>query len=311
MKNTGNKYDWQAMFVITILMFIGFITIYFTWNSKELTYNNFYNYIYQFNIAFIIALFFIGVGLYCWYMYINNVIIKPKNKVLYLKSIEHNHLSFINKKGKQYFYKISKNESYDIGKFYIVSKTRDVIRTIVGLSDDKFNIKNEKTSYWLNFYSPIGDFENVLILPILYIIFIPGFLSLLTANGFHKILGLLLMIIPCALIIYDIIYKLKKAKAIKRMTDETNNVDFEPELIYLKTKALNILSLFPAIIEVLGGLLFTGFCLWIIIKTNDIFTRIFIVPFLICGLAILLHGFVSILFRFKEHIQSRKILLIF
>jgi len=45
---------------------------------------------------------------------------------------------------------------------------------------------------------------------------------------------------------------------------------------------------------IIGGGIFTGFCGWFFIKAADSTTRIVIIPFLICGLAVLIKGIVAL-----------------
>lgn len=45
---------------------------------------------------------------------------------------------------------------------------------------------------------------------------------------------------------------------------------------------------------IIGGGIFTGVCGWVFIKAADSITRIVIIPFLICGLAVLIKGIVAL-----------------
>ena len=84
MKNSGNEYSWQAMLIVTILMACGAGIIYLTTISGI---NNFYSYLAQYGVLLIISTFFILVGLYCWLLYLINVIGKQKKTILYLLEI--------------------------------------------------------------------------------------------------------------------------------------------------------------------------------------------------------------------------------
>ena len=83
-------------------------------------------------------------------------------------------------------------------------------------------IPKEKKSYWLNFYSPIGNFEEILLLPIIYVMLLPGILSFIMSKGYQKIYGLIFSAIPLYVIIYDLIYKIKLKKSNTNIIDETN-----------------------------------------------------------------------------------------
>ena len=103
---------------------------------------------------------------------------------------------------------VNAKQEYKINSFYEVVKTNSLIKEIIGESNENFEIVKEKKSYWLNWYSPIGNFENFFLLPIIYVMFLPGFFSFILSDGFDKIYGLIIGIIPLFLIIYDLIYKI-------------------------------------------------------------------------------------------------------
>lgn len=62
----------------------------------------------------------------------------------------------------------------------------------------------------------------------------------------------------------------------------------------VKTEAF--ITLFSSIGTIVGGLVFSGFCFFVFIKGADTFTRVVIIPFLICGIAVLIKG-LSLLFQ--------------
>lgn len=62
----------------------------------------------------------------------------------------------------------------------------------------------------------------------------------------------------------------------------------------VKTEAF--ITLFSSIGTIIGGLIFSGFCFFVFIKGADTFTRVVIIPFLICGIAVLIKG-LSLLFQ--------------
>lgn len=309
MKNTGERYDWQGMVIITVLMIIGISIIYFTWDGMEINLENFYNYIYKNGMVLIFSLFFIGVGLYCWKMFFNNVIIKPKKETLYLKNIENDIYSFIDSKGKKYMYTSIDTREFNLGKYYTVMKTKDTIKEILEISNDNFPIRREKISFWLNWYSPIGNFENIFLLPILYIIFLPGFLSFIMSEGFNRIYGLIFMSVPGVFIVYDIVYKIKRSKIIEKIEKnpnieykkkELNKIGSNSELSNMQEKGLVGLYLLQPIAQIIGGLIFSGICGWIFKDVADNIIRIVIIPFLICGLAILISGIVAFVSALNE-----------
>lgn len=62
----------------------------------------------------------------------------------------------------------------------------------------------------------------------------------------------------------------------------------------VKTEAF--ITLFSSIGTIVGGLIFSVFCFFVFIKGADTFTRVVIIPFLICGIAVLIKG-LSLLFQ--------------
>lgn len=270
MKNIGNKYPWQGMLIITILMVVGVIILFISGVTNISNFNDLYNYINNHGFLAIISLFFIGVGFYCWYSYITNVIIKPKEEILYLNNIEDNICEFINKKGQKFFYY---DNNYRLNTFYLVLKTKNKIDKVIKETSAGFNLPKEKVSYWLNFYSPVGNFENIFLLPIAYIILIPGILILIMSQGYSKIFGIIYLLIPTYIIIYDLIYKIKKKNSISGEIDESSLVS--SYIILIKS------------IKVIGALVINIILILIFINTKDTTSKLIFTPFLLCGLAML------------------------
>ena len=158
MRNTGERFDWQAMVIVTILMLLGIGMIYFTWGNMPVTIENFYNYFYKADMIFIFALFFIVVGVCCWYLFITNFLITPHNEIMFLRDIDEAYynedgeisiiLTFINNKGKVYMKTVNAKQEYKINSFYEVVKTNSLIKEIIGESNENFEIVKEKKSYW-------------------------------------------------------------------------------------------------------------------------------------------------------------------
>ena len=219
--NGNNKYPWQGMLVITMLMLGGILVIYFECRDIPINYGSFYNYFYKHGMDFIFSIFFIIVGLYSWISYIIDNFSKPHKDILFLKEVKYmagfQQLVFINNKGRvltKYIFDNdndnSKKNIYEPNDFYEVIKKGRKIIEILDISNNKFEIK-ERKSYWLNFYTPVTDFEDIFLLPIVYALFLPGFLSFIMADGIDKIYGIIVSILPGYLIIYDAIKKIKKS----------------------------------------------------------------------------------------------------
>lgn len=207
MKNIGNTYSWQGLLIVTVLLLAGIIILLCTGIHHVTNFNQLYYYFYVHGFTAIISMFFVLVGLYCWYLFFTNIIIKPKEEIMYLCDFEGEDLcSFVDKKGKKYFYE---SKDLDLYKFYLVLKTKDKIDKIIGISIENFEIPKEKQSYWLNLYLQGKYFENIFLLPIVYVLFLPGLLSFIMSKGFQKIYGALFMTVPLYVIINDLIYKIK------------------------------------------------------------------------------------------------------
>ena len=58
---------------------------------------------------------------------------------------------------------------------------------------------------------------------------------------------------------------------------------------------VGIYEVFERISTIIGCGLFFGVCVWIFIKAADFITRIIIIPFLICCLALLIKGIIALL----------------
>ena len=170
--------------------------------------NMLYDCISKNGLMVIFGAFFFFCFLYILKAFFLNIIIKPKKKILYLYKDENNYAYFLDNKGKKYFYGECENEE---NCYYYVLKTRDYIYGILEKTNEDWTPK-EKKSYWLTFYSPIGDFENLLLLPIIYVMLLPAILSFLMSKGYIKIYGIMFGIVPVYLIVYDLIHKINSNK---------------------------------------------------------------------------------------------------
>lgn len=213
MKNKILKhYPLGGMLIVTMLTTIGFALLYFLGLFNIKSFSDFYNIIYNQGMVVIFSSFFIFVGLYCYISFFINVIIKPKKDILLLKDINGNFYTFVNKSGKKFEYfdeNLVQIMNMEENKFYEVLRSYDYIVEVNHVSNHTFNIPKTKRSYWFNYYSPYGNFENIFLLPIIYVILLPGLLSFLISKGFEKIFGLLFMGYPAYLIIYDLLYKIR------------------------------------------------------------------------------------------------------
>lgn len=273
MKNIGNKYPWQGLLFATAFILIGAAILFFTGILQIDSMQSLIDYLSTRGFEAIFSAFFVGVGIYIWILYVRNVFSSPKDEVLFLLEIDAEGIcTFLNKKGKKYYYN---NENFMVNKYYRVLKSADHIYKVREEVKDSFESIKVKESYWLNFYSPVGNFENIMLLPIVYVIALPGILSLLIAKGFYKIYGIIYAIVPVFIIVYDAIYKHKK---------------YEMEDDFVDVTPLNIIF-----VMLVGGLkiLLYVVVIWCILRfminIADFRTQLLALPFvlsLVCALGI-------------------------
>lgn len=270
-------YPFSGMFVLTILLIFGFFMLYYTgcFNIKSL--HDILDYLYRHCFEFMVSFIFIVTSLYVWVSYFKDVYIVPKTEILYLKAYENKLYEFVDKKNRSYF--VESKEKLDVKKFYEVLKTENIIYEIIDESEIKFEIKKGK-NYWLNVYSPVGNAENVLIMPALYAILIPGILAFFMSKGFYKLFGIIWIFLPLYFIIYDYLYKLK-------LKDDKLNKKEKKEIENMKNSffsMVNILKLCCAIIPlVIMILIFHDF--------NDSLGRLIFTPAIILGVCVV--GYVA------------------
>lgn len=209
----------EGIALISSLGGLGFLFMYISglFNVEDL--DMLYECIYNNSILIAVSLLFLGIFVYYWIGFFLNII-PPKKEVLYLNEIDNGIAVFLNKKGNKFYYRINQTNLTE-KLYYYVLKTKDYIYEILEKTNENWLTK-EKKSYWLNYYSPMGNFENIFLLPIVYIIFLPGFLSILMSKGYQKIYGIIYIIVPLYAILYDLIYKIKLKQSNYKEIDETN-----------------------------------------------------------------------------------------
>ena len=282
MKNIGNEYSWQGMLAATIFLLFGIGVFYFTGIFDIRTIQDLKDYLFKYGMTAIFGAFFGGVGIYCWVLYIRNVLIGPRREVLYLLDIDDDNIcTFVNKKGKKYYFA---NKNYSVGKYYQTNKRLDYIENVVGQSSKSFQLAGTKDSYWLNFYSPMGNFENLWLLPIVYVLLAPGGLMLILLEGMQKIYGIIFMALPLFIIIYDLVYKIKKRKTGVKVNENS---------------FLNAYLIFQNSVQLLVAIVFNVIVFYLLTKTTDIIGYIFLVPFSLCALCVLGQTVASLLKKEK------------
>lgn len=265
------------MIIVFVLSIIGFIILWGTGAFNISSFTDLYNYIYVHGMEAIISLFFIAFGLYVLIKSILDVILKEKNVIMYLHNIDKVNADvtlyqFIDENGKTFnFYSNQNNNEYKVGNYYNVSKKNGEIISVLGQFDQTFDINKTKVSYWKNLYTIFGNFEDVLVLPIVYVIALPGVLSTIMATGLDKIYGIIFSALPIFVIIYDAIYKIKKSKSAygEGLDNEKGLKVFSGVL-----KAINGVKVFA--ISIIVTFLFIG--------VQTIEEKIIVLPFLIISI---------------------------
>ena len=257
-----------VLVIISILGIIGMLMIYFSGVFIIEDLNMLYECVSKNGIVIIFGVFFFCISLYCWGVFFLNIIISPKKEILYLCKNENNKIFFIDKKGKRYEYDIDKN-NFEENNYYYVLKTHNYICKVFEKTSENW-IPKEKKSYWLNCYSPMGNFEDIFLLPIVYVILFPCLLSFFMAKGYQKIYGVIFSIVPFYAIIYDLIYKIKLKQNNNKEIDETN---------FIKSYDIikNSISIIAVIImcTVLTNIFFS---------CSDFTSKLIFLPLYLCGL---------------------------
>ena len=208
----------EGMIIVSLLGIVGLLFCLYPAIFNFYNHESFYNIVAKSGMEIIIGSFFIIISIYCWVAFFVNIVLSPKKDILFLIKNE-NYLSiFVNKKGKKFIFENTKKKELN---FYYVIKTRDYIYEVLEEECKLDEIWEEKKSYWFNLYSPIGNFENMFLLPMFYVILLPGILSILMSKGFDKIYGLIYSAVPFYMIVYDFVYKLKLKN--NNMNDEDEN----------------------------------------------------------------------------------------
>ncbi len=200
-KNNNNL---TGLIIIITLGIIGVLIIYNTWDC-DFPKGGIIEYLWYHGLEFFMSLLFIILAIVAIYKSIINYLIPPAKDIMYLKEISYNTMYFVDRQGKKISY-FEKNPQYKIGKYYLVLRSTDEIKEVYEETNDTFEIVKEKESYWVNMYTPFGNFEDILILPIGYLFLIIGVISIILSEPEEIAYGIAFTIIPAFIIIYDYIY---------------------------------------------------------------------------------------------------------
>ena len=263
-----------GLIIINILGCIGIGLIFFSGIFDIKNLDIVYDY-YVCGIMIILGLFFFGICLYFWILFFLNIIKNPKKEVLYLYKNERDQVYFIDNKGKKFGYdNCNKRENC----YYYVLKTHNYIYSVLDEYNGPLNNWNtkEKKSYWLNMYSPVGNFEDIFLLPIVYMILLTGLLSAFMLKGHYKIYGLIFSIVP----FYDMIYKVKLRNSNNQLIDET--------------KFLKSYEIFKNIISIIIVSVFCIVFINIFYDSLDLKSKLIFIPFfgcVLCSIGLILAKF--------------------
>lgn len=295
MKNIEETYNWKGIVIAILFIIIGIAILCLNLAINELSFQS------LFTAQIFIALFFAGTGIYILKIYIENIFIKPKREIVYLKNMKGKKYIFLDSKGKRYVFRSRKTDKLEIGNYYNSMKTKNSIKEINEISYDSFSISKTKPSFWLNLYTPVINMEDIFLLPILYLMFIIMFLE----RDNHRI-NFILMIILGFFIVYDIVYKIKRNRIVEQIEqnlnlvhkdDEINQVDKQAELKHMSNTGNIIIDLIKPIIQILSAF---GILLFAISKLSLTAISLTNIVLLVIGLIVLLIGYRNLFVVVKE-----------
>lgn len=285
------------IFTLFIALFVGF-NIY-AYKMMDSTVG----FISEFGMLVIFTAFFVFVYIYVLISLIVTEYLPQQKDVLCLFTMDGKTPVFVDKKGKKYIYDGKHIDAVreNIGKCFNVEKNIFTVTKIENITSNAFEVTNIKEKYWFNFYSYLGAFEDIFLLPIVYVAATPFILSAIL-TPFPANLVVFAMTIPLSFIIlYDFAYKQKRKKLVKKILEETdpikradryNRVNKSQELQKLwsfSNLTMNMMRSFVTLVVVIGLTLFLGF---ILIKVQGV-GKIAFLPFFIAILSFLVQAIVD------------------
>ena len=111
----------------------------------------------------------------------------------------------------------------------------------------------------------MGIFEDILLLPLLYVLLIPGILSIVLTKGYGKIFGIIYSSFLMFYLIYDLIYKLKQNKVQRNVIYKLNEFH----------------ETFFNFLPFVGQLIALAIIIRLMFYTKDTISKIMFLPFLI------------------------------
>ena len=214
-KTNDANFSWVGLFIGTILLLFivaWFLVTYYPMFGLNFNIYNIMKFLDS-NLAATIIMFF--MFLFCCLIFLSFILDKvcrPKRQVLFLEKIEIMNnsqlLYFKDKKGRNFNCLVNSNNIFYKDKYYEVLKTVSFVHYIGNVVNDFFTIEESKKNFWFCWYLPNTKFENILVLPILYVLELFLIARLIQNHEFN----LTMLFLVTFLIIYDIFYKLKHWK---------------------------------------------------------------------------------------------------
>lgn len=210
-KVKNNNFPTIGMIIISVLGIFGIVLLYVIGVFNVSNMSMLIEYMAKDGIAITICLFFIGICIYCWILYFFNVIIPPKKEIVYLYKKKHIKNYFVNKKGKKITYP---GDNLKENTYYYVLKTRNYIYDVLGETGEIWEPKS-KVNYLLSFCTSTGLMEDCYILPLVYVMILPGLFCLFVSEE-GIVNGVIFLFVPMFIIFYDLFYRIKFKKKQKK-----------------------------------------------------------------------------------------------
>ena len=249
MNKSRKKTSFEMYFFVSLYIIFGIFALYAAGIDEVSSFNDLLDYLRDNIAVVVVSVAFILLGVYSLFYYVISDFCKPKIEILYLYLIEDEKCTFVDKKGRKYIFYNRNDYIFIENKFYEVVLTSFVIQEVVEESQNLFPIPKIKESYWEDFYSPIGNFENIAFLPVVYLIFIAFSLNLLFSKQFWNIPLLVVCLSAFYLIIYDLIYKIKKRNR-HYTSEEVDDSNLKKSYEWFKN-IIKIINILPVIIVLL------------------------------------------------------------
>ncbi len=304
MKNKKNIYLILGIDIL-IIFFCLFLLIYNGFKN-HLVLTSFLDYLKLFKGIMIIPLSILILSIYLLIMLIKFLNKQTQEEIMYLNTKIDNCYYFLNQKGQKYlFYSLN---NYDLKHFYKVLVKGWYIEKIIFKEKDNYKIPHEKINYFSSFYAPFVKLEKIILIPIIYILIIIITSNILNSPKF-KLLLIVIDLFLVFLLLYDLIYKLKKKSILKKLNNHPNVPKYQEELNILENQGLRIFDKFYNSYSFIIAFLMFVILIYLFITTKNLY----VIPFLLGNLIYGLMTLSDLLKSFKRFssIWNLKIFIIF